>query len=112
MLARHLRGVVGSSEPTARLLDYWSPDDELTSPERGRHTVPEIGASFEKNQGGSKRIDSCTPGCLSSLDLRLLFQRGILVSVCGDLLNVFLQESFSSQSLILGYVNEFVCQQS
>jgi hypothetical protein len=31
--------------------------------------------------------------------------------VCGDLLNVFFQESFSSQSLILGYVNEFVCKQ-
>ena len=31
--------------------------------------------------------------------------------MCGDLLNVFLQESFSSQSLVLGYVNEFVCQQ-
>ena len=33
------------------------------------------------------------------------------VSVCGDLLNVFLKKSFFSQSLILGYVNEFVCQQ-
>jgi len=32
--------------------------------------------------------------------------------VCGDLLNVFLKKSFSSQSLVLGYVNEFVCQQS
>ena len=31
--------------------------------------------------------------------------------MCGDLLNVFLEESFSSQSLVLGYVNEFVCQQ-
>ena len=31
--------------------------------------------------------------------------------MCGDLLNVFLQESFPSQSLVLGYVNEFVCQQ-
>jgi hypothetical protein len=32
--------------------------------------------------------------------------------VCGDLLNVFFQERFSSQSLVLGYVNdEFVCQQ-
>jgi hypothetical protein len=31
--------------------------------------------------------------------------------VGGDLLNVFLQKSFSSESLILGYVNEFVCQQ-
>jgi hypothetical protein len=30
--------------------------------------------------------------------------------VCGDLLNVFLQESFSSESFVLGYVNEFVCQ--
>jgi hypothetical protein len=29
--------------------------------------------------------------------------------VCGDLSNVFLQKSFSSQSLVLGYVNEFVC---
>ena len=41
----------------------------------------------------------------------LLFERGIQVSMCGDLLNVFLQESFPSQSLVLGYVNEFVCQQ-
>jgi hypothetical protein len=31
--------------------------------------------------------------------------------VCGDLLNVLLKKSFSSQSLVLGYVNEFVCQQ-
>jgi hypothetical protein len=31
--------------------------------------------------------------------------------VCGDLLNVFLEESFSSQSLVLGYVNEFVRQE-
>jgi hypothetical protein len=31
--------------------------------------------------------------------------------VCGDLLNVFLKKSLSSQSLVLGYVNEFVCQQ-
>ena len=38
-----------------------------------------------------------------------LFERDIFVSVCGDLLNVFLQESFPSQSLVLGYVNEFVC---
>jgi len=36
-------------------------------------------------------------------------KRGIPVSVCGDLLNVFLQKSFSSQSLVLGYVNKFVC---
>jgi hypothetical protein len=41
-----------------------------------------------------------------------LFERGIPVSVCGDLLNVLLKKSFSSQSLILGYVNEFVCKQS
>jgi hypothetical protein len=32
--------------------------------------------------------------------------------VCGDLLNVFLKKSFSSQSHILGYMNEFVCQKS
>ena len=32
--------------------------------------------------------------------------------MCGDLLNVLLKKSFSSQSLVLGYVNEFVCQQS
>jgi len=31
--------------------------------------------------------------------------------VCCDLLNVFLKKSFSSQPLVLGYVNEFVCQQ-
>ena len=31
--------------------------------------------------------------------------------MCGDLLNVFLQESFFSQPLVLGYVNEFVCQE-
>jgi hypothetical protein len=31
--------------------------------------------------------------------------------VCGDLLNVFLKKFFFSQSLVLGYVNEFVCQQ-
>ena len=32
--------------------------------------------------------------------------------MCDDLLNVFLQKPFSAQSLVLGYVNEFVCQQS
>ena len=31
--------------------------------------------------------------------------------MCGDLLNVLLKKFSSSQSLILGYVNEFVCQQ-
>ena len=31
--------------------------------------------------------------------------------MCDDLLNVFLKKSFSSQPLVLGYVNEFVCQQ-
>ena len=31
--------------------------------------------------------------------------------MCGDLLNVLLKKSFSSQSLVLGYVNEFVCRQ-
>ena len=30
--------------------------------------------------------------------------------MCGDLLDVFLQKSYFSQSLVLGYVNEFVCQ--
>ena len=47
----------------------------------------------------------------NSLGFGLLFERDIFVSVCGDLLNVFLKKSFSSQSLILSYVNEFVCQQ-
>jgi hypothetical protein len=31
--------------------------------------------------------------------------------VPGDLLNVFFKKSFSSQSLVLGYVNEFLRQQ-
>jgi hypothetical protein len=31
--------------------------------------------------------------------------------VCGNLLNVFLQKSFSAQSLVLADVYEFVCQQ-
>ena len=31
--------------------------------------------------------------------------------MCGDLLNDFLQESFPSQSLVPGYVYEFVCRQ-
>jgi len=44
---------------------------------------------------------------LNSLSFRLQFERGIQVSVCGDLLNVFSEESFSSESLVLGYVNEF-----
>jgi hypothetical protein len=49
--------------------------------------------------------------CFSSLGFCLLFERGIQVSVCGDLLNVFLKKSFSSEPLVLGYVNQFVCQQ-
>jgi len=56
-------------------------------------------------------MNSCIPAWLSSLGFRLLFEWGIQVSVCGDLLNVFLQKSFSFQSLVLGYVNEFVRQQ-
>ena len=58
-----------------------------------------------------KRMNSCIPACFNSLGFRLLFERGIQVSVCGDLLDVFLKKSFSSQSLVLGYVNGFVCQQ-
>jgi hypothetical protein len=57
-------------------------------------------------------MNSCSPACFNGLGFRLLFERGIQVSVGGDLLNVFLQKSFSSQSLVLGNVNEFVCQQS
>jgi hypothetical protein len=44
--------------------------------------------------------------CLMSLGFRLYFKRDILVSVRGDLLDVFLKKPFSSQSLILGYANE------
>jgi hypothetical protein len=47
----------------------------------------------------------------NSLGFGLLFESGIQVSVCGDLLNVLLKKSFSSESLVLGYVKEFVCQQ-
>ena len=68
-------------------------------------------ASFERIREGSKRMNSCIPACFNSLGFRLLFERGIQVSVCGDLLDVFLKKSFSSQSLVLGYVNGFVCQQ-
>ena len=50
-----------------------------------------------------KRMNSCIPACFNSLGFRLLFERGIQVSVCGDLLDVFLKKSFSSQSLVLGY---------
>ena len=31
--------------------------------------------------------------------------------MCGDLLNVFLKKSFFSESLVLRYVNEFICRQ-
>ena len=58
-----------------------------------------------------RRSETGAPARLSSLGFRLLFERGIPVSVCGDLSNVFLQESFSSQSLVLGDMNEFVCQE-
>jgi hypothetical protein len=60
--------------------------------------------------------------CVSLIERRNMLQqtwlpppnsKGVIgVSVCGDFLNVFLKKSFSSQSLILSYVNEFVCQQS
>ena len=56
-------------------------------------------------------MNSGIPACFSSLGFRLQFERGIRVSVCGDLLNVLLKKCFSSQSLVLGYVNEFVCPQ-
>jgi hypothetical protein len=49
--------------------------------------------------------------CLMSLGFRRYSKRGILVSVCGDLFDIFLKKSFSSQSLILGHVNKFMCQQ-
>jgi len=52
------------------------------------------------------------PALFYSLGFRLSFEGGIQVSVCSDLLNVFVKKSFSSQPLVLGYVNEFVCQQS
>ena len=57
-------------------------------------------------------MNSRIPACLSSLGFRLLFERGTQVPIFGDLLNVFLQECFSSQSLVLGHMNEFVCNQS
>jgi hypothetical protein len=57
-------------------------------------------------------MNSCIPALFDSLGFRLQFERGIRVSVCGDLLNVLLKKSFSSESLVLGYVKEFVCQQS
>ena len=56
-------------------------------------------------------MNPCIPACFNRLGFRLFFERGIQVSVCGDLLNVFLKKSFSSQPLVLGYVNEFVCKQ-
>jgi hypothetical protein len=37
-------------------------------------------------------MNSCNPACLNRLGFRLLFEKGIRVSVCGDLLNVFLKE--------------------
>jgi len=55
-------------------------------------------------------MNSCIPARLSSLGFHLLFERGAQVSACGDLLNVLLKKSFSSQSFILGYVNESVCK--
>jgi hypothetical protein len=67
---------------------------------------------FEEAREGSKRMNSCIPASFNSLGFRLLFERGIQVSVRGDLLYVFLKKYFFSQSLVLGYVNEFVCQQS
>jgi hypothetical protein len=42
---------------------------------------------------------------------RRLARVAIQVSMCGDLLNVLLKKSFSSQSLVLGYTDEFMCQQ-
>ena len=57
-------------------------------------------------------MNSCVPASFNRLGFRLLFERGIQVSMCGALLNVFFKKSFSSQSLVLGYLNEFVvCQQ-
>ena len=32
--------------------------------------------------------------------------------MCSNLSNVFLKKPFSSESLVLGNMNEFVCQQS
>jgi hypothetical protein len=40
-----------------------------------------------------------------------LVQKGILVCVFGNLSDVFLKKSFSSQSLILRNVNEFMYEQ-
>jgi hypothetical protein len=56
-------------------------------------------------------MNSCVPASFNRLGFRLLFERGIQVSMCGALLNVFFKKSFSSQSLVLGYLNEFLRQQ-
>jgi hypothetical protein len=54
-----------------------------------------------------KRMNSCIVACFDRLGFRLLFERRIMYPCA----NVFLQKPFSAQSLVLGYVNEFVCQQ-
>ena len=112
MVPKHSHGVVGFSEPTRTLLHYWLPGERARV--AGARSVQGSGdrPSFGRIREASKRMNSRIPACLSSLGFRLLFERGIQVSACGDLLNVFLQECFSSQALVLGYVNEFVCQQS
>jgi hypothetical protein len=109
MLPEHLRGIVGFSEPIATLLGC-PVMSELDASAMSTHRRGDR-AYFERIKEGSKRTNSCISVCFNSLGFRLSFERGIQVSVCGDLLNVLLKKSFSSQSLILGYVNEFMCQQ-
>ena len=61
MLPENSHGVAGSSEPTARLLDYWPPGDERVSPEQGRRTVPGIGV-FLEDQGRFNKEELLRPG--------------------------------------------------
>src|SRR5205823_11646392 len=93
MLAQHLYGVVGFSEPTATLLSLLLAARRLARV-AGAGFARDSGdrAYFERIKEGSKRMNSCVPPSFNRLGFRLSLERGFQVSVCGDLLNVFLKE--------------------
>jgi len=109
MLPQHLQGVVGFSKPAANATSL------LAAQRRARVTGGrELDArsrdrvSFERIRERSKRMNSCSPACFNSLGFRLQFERGVRVR---RFVECILAGILPFPSLILGYVNEFVCQQ-
>jgi hypothetical protein len=84
---------------------YWS------SASRSRFTVVQHTFFNRRCYQGAIPASRQAIIALASASFCLWFQSGVLISVRGDLSDIFLKKSFSSESLVLGYVNEFMCEQ-